>query len=150
MVKNRFKQEPVPCSGYRVIDVNLNRSREALRVCEDVTRFILNDKKLTQAIKGIRHKISAIADEIVNSGIVLIKNRNIKSDIGSKKAFDKIKKTAIQLLFYKNVHRAQESIRSLEEFLKIYNNKFAMDFKGLRFKVYSVEKKAIKKLQDYV
>ena len=45
---------------YRVIDVNLNRSREGLRVCEEVARFILNNKSITARFKALRHDIQRI------------------------------------------------------------------------------------------
>ena len=46
---------------YRVIDANLNRAKEGLRVCEDTVRFILKDKILTKKIKKLRHDITRIA-----------------------------------------------------------------------------------------
>ncbi len=131
----------------RVIDVNLNRSREALRVCEDITRFVLEDKALTVSIKNIRHKISSAANELFDQKIISIKSRNTKTDFGKEYVFDKVNKTGFKSVFYNNAHRAQESIRALEEFSKMGSSNLYKDFKALRFKVYNIEKKAIKKLQ---
>ena len=132
---------------HRAIDANLNRSREALRVCEDITRFVLDDKQLTNALKNIRHKISRI--DVWAYCNTPIHSRNIKSDIGKKISFDKSKPKSIKSLFYNNIHRAQESIRSLEEFSKLVGTKslhMASEFKALRFKIYTIEKRAVKKL----
>ena len=44
-----------PDKLLRIIDANLNRAREGLRVCEDISRFALGDKTATRALKSIRH-----------------------------------------------------------------------------------------------
>jgi len=111
-------------------------------VCEDVTRFVLDDKALTIALKNIRHKIS----EIFTKNI--IESRKSASDIGKKSSFDKSKPKNIKSLFYNNIHRAEESIRSLEEFSKLAAPELSGRFKAFRFKIYSIEKKALKKLND--
>jgi len=42
---------------WRIIDVNLNRSREGLRIIEEFARFGLEDSSLSKEIKNIRHEI---------------------------------------------------------------------------------------------
>ncbi|MCD6231634.1 hypothetical protein J7K28_03260 [Candidatus Aerophobetes bacterium] len=42
---------------YRIIDVNLNRATEDLRVIEDAVRFILNDAHLWEEIRDRRHSL---------------------------------------------------------------------------------------------
>ena len=42
----------------RVVDANLNRTREALRVLEDYARFGLNDRFLTERLKSLRHQLA--------------------------------------------------------------------------------------------
>ena len=39
----------------RIIDANLNRAREGLRVCEDIARFSLQNKGAAKTLKTIRH-----------------------------------------------------------------------------------------------
>ncbi|MES1167068.1 MAG: hypothetical protein ABUL68_03620, partial [Pseudomonadota bacterium] len=39
----------------RVLDVNLNRAREGLRVLEDTARLVWEDKKLFQEFRSLRH-----------------------------------------------------------------------------------------------
>ena len=41
---------------YRVIDANLNRLKEGLRVVEDVRRYGFDDLALAKKIKTLRHK----------------------------------------------------------------------------------------------
>ena len=42
----------------RLIDANLNRAREGIRVIESVARFILNDADLSKSLKAMRHELS--------------------------------------------------------------------------------------------
>jgi len=42
---------------YRLIDVNINRIKESLRLLEDICRFIFNDRVTTTMLKNYRHKI---------------------------------------------------------------------------------------------
>jgi len=42
----------------RMIDANLNRSSEGLRVLEDVARFLLNDAGLSQRLRTLRHDLA--------------------------------------------------------------------------------------------
>jgi len=46
----------------RIIDANTNRLKEGLRVCEDIFRFILNDKNIARQLKEIRHEADALVD----------------------------------------------------------------------------------------
>ncbi len=48
----------VDTTVLRILDANLNRAREALRVMEDYARLGLNDKVLTTAIKASRHALA--------------------------------------------------------------------------------------------
>ncbi len=49
--------------AFRIIDANLNRAREALRVMEEYTRFGLDDAGLTAALKETRHELRGCADD---------------------------------------------------------------------------------------
>jgi hypothetical protein len=41
----------------RVLDANLNRAREGLRVLEDTARFVWEDKKLFAELRELRHAL---------------------------------------------------------------------------------------------
>ena len=68
----------------RLIDANLNRSQEGLRVCEDIARFILNDKTLTRSFKTLRHRVSGLRKKMDLVKISLLKSRDVKGDVGKK------------------------------------------------------------------
>src|SRR5262245_52944153 len=44
----------------RILDANLNRATEGLRVIEDYCRFALDDRHLTQRCKQLRHDLVTI------------------------------------------------------------------------------------------
>ena len=49
--------EAAPGAAWRIIDANLNRIGEGLRLLEDVSRLLLNDTDITQQLKTMRHDI---------------------------------------------------------------------------------------------
>jgi hypothetical protein len=123
----------------RIIDVNINRAKEGLRVCEDITRFILNDTVSTKALKLLRHKIKDIVDVSGINKKLLYKSRDSKDDCGIN--FCALEqRTNWQSIFQANMQRSKEALRVLEEFFKLSKGKTAELFKDLRFKLYSQEK----------
>ena len=129
----------------RIIDANLNRSREGLRVCEDIARFVLNDKKITSSFKSLRHRISSLQKKLEK--IKLFKSRNVQRDIGKKTHYREKQRKNIRDIFGANLERVKESLRVLEEISKLLNKKIAQDFKKIRFKVYEIEKKSSIKME---
>ena len=63
----------MPHQPLRIVDANLNRSTEGLRVLEDVARFVLNDATLSQQLRTIRHNL---ADAGRSLGIILLEERD--------------------------------------------------------------------------
>ena len=131
---------------YRIIDANLNRSREGLRVCEDIARFALDSKVLTGELKSIRHSISAIAKSSAEEFKGLSEARNSEGDILRRSRFEsEMKRLDLADIFAANIERVKESLRVLEEIFKLINVKSSSKFCSLRFKVYEIEKKALRK-----
>ncbi|MDP8211883.1 MAG: thiamine-phosphate pyrophosphorylase [Candidatus Zapsychrus exili] len=129
---------------YRIVDANFNRAKEGLRVCEDICRFLLDEKYLTRELKNLRHKLT---DVILSFNFKeIIQSRNIEGDIGTGSSASEFKRKEIADIFYANTQRVKESIRVLEEFTKLLNKNKAQDLKALRYKFYALEKKAIKKV----
>jgi len=48
---------------YRVLDANVNRTSEGLRVLEDLARFCYNDRLLSKRIKELRHSVRRILQD---------------------------------------------------------------------------------------
>jgi thiamine-phosphate pyrophosphorylase len=130
----------------RIIDANINRAQEGLRVCEEITRFILNNRFLTEALKKIRHRITLLLER-TPARINLIKERYSLKDVGLGIYIkDEFKRTGYQDIFFANMQRVKESIRVLEEFSKLKNIDLAARIKKLRYDIYEIEKKVAQKI----
>lgn len=132
---------------FRILDVNFNRSREGLRVCEEVFRLVIKNKAMTGSLKSARHDISNILKSSPLLQPKLIKARNIKEDFGKKPSNLENDRTDISSLFFANMERSKESLRVLEEMFKLLDVKVAVQFKKIRFKVYAIEKRALPHLE---
>lgn len=131
----------------RIIDANLNRSCEGLRVCEDILRFYLNDKALTGAFKSLRHRLNALSKKVC-SRYDRLSARRAKTDVGRKSTKSEVRRKGFLDIFSANIQRAEESLRVLEEISKLTNENIPSQFKRLRFKLYELDKISTLKLKD--
>lgn len=129
---------------YRILDANLNRATEGARVCEEVARFIINDRRLTAQFKNIRHQFFKLFN--LSAREKFIKKRDSKQDVGRSLLRGELKRNDHQEIFYANMQRVKESMRVLEEFYKLIDVKVAIEFKKIRYQVYEIEKKVTLKL----
>ena len=125
---------------YRIIDANLNRASEGLRVIEDAVRFILDDRSFTEELKELRHSLAKIVEETpVFSREELISSRNSQKDVGAQLAEEK--REEIKEMIRANFKRVEEAERSLEEFGKLLSPLMGERFRKIRFQTYCLEKK---------
>ena len=131
----------------RILDANLNRIGEGLRLLEDVCRFILNDPDLSQQLKDLRHDILP-KDRLVQEK--LIGAREAGDDVGAFLDVDNEgKRTDAVSLVNANAHRVQQSLRVLEEIAKLHDQEFSFDWeelKRVRFTLYELEQRIVLKL----
>lgn len=138
---------------YRVIDANLNRLREGLRVCEEFVRFFSNDKELTKDFKKIRNRVSNIYGSLPGHKRLFFEARDASADVGKVGFIFERKRSRLLDVFWANIQRSKEALRVLEEFTKLKagaNNHSPLlsdEFRKLRFKTYELEKKAYNKLK---
>ena len=126
----------------RIIDANINRAKEGLRVCEDITRFILDNREFSLKLKKIRHRVSELSLYLAPRAR-LFEGRNSIKDVGRFIKADELKRKGVRDIFFANMQRVKESIRVLEEFAKLGNLKAALGFKDIRYKIYDIEKKVL-------
>ncbi|MDR1952478.1 MAG: thiamine-phosphate pyrophosphorylase [Elusimicrobiota bacterium] len=119
----------------RIIDANLNRCREGLRVVEDALRFVLSDEIFYKEIRDIRHETDKILRDKYAELIVC---RDSIDDSG-RKIPETLKKKLPEIIIA-NFKRAQESLRVLEEYGKIFEPEASSKFKEQRYKIYNLEK----------
>lgn len=126
----------------KVIDANFNRCKEGLRVVEDILRFILVDDNLRKTSRRLRHSLDKFAVEILTSAIL---SRNSRKDPGKKCDHLEMKRKDVTSLLYINLQRVKESLRVLEEFFKLTIPRRASEIKKIRYQIYELEKKILKK-----
>jgi len=122
-------------NNLRLIDANLNRLREGIRVVEDIYRYIFNDKATALSLKNLRHqsRISSIYDKLLHS-------RDIQNDVLKKSISSEQTREDLTSILIANFKRAQESARVLEEFGKLIDIETSENFKEIRYKLYHLEK----------
>jgi len=127
----------------RIIDANLNRATEALRVLEEITRFYLDDKKLSEKLKNIRHDISKVADENYEN---LLFSRDTVNDVGIN-IDNPTQRKDILNIFKANIKRLQQSLRTLAEYAQAENMSFQV-FENARYDSYTLEKEMYENLSS--
>jgi len=135
---------------FRIIDANLNRIGEGLRLLEEVARMILNDVNLTQQLKTMRHQILE-TDKRFNQR--LLQARDSEGDVGINLEAPPKKEPELPDILVANSRRVQESLRTIEELAKIPETGLDTEkFKKARFDLYTIERNLLSKLlrQDKV
>jgi len=118
----------------RLIDANLNRLKEGIRVIEDITRYIYDDAALTPQLKALRHKLQ----KAYNPDRLIY--RDIENDIQKETIPSELNRSTIDDLVIANFSRAQESSRVLEESFKLVDATLSELFKSVRYELYALEK----------
>jgi len=117
----------------RLIDANLNRLREGIRVVEDIFRYVYNDKQTALKLKELRHKART------NNYIELLKTRDVKNDVLRTSIKSEQNRADMNSILIANFKRAQESARVLEEFCKLISIEDSENFKYIRYELYNLE-----------
>ncbi len=129
---------------HAAIDANFNRSMEGLRVCEDVCRFVLHDEILSTRAKEYRHVLAELSSLWMK--IDLLSARDIATDpikfVHLEETTQKGNDNPIEVLFLRNIRRAIEAVRSIEECARI-DNKDHGNFQSLRFQLYAFEAEVV-------
>lgn len=119
----------------RILDANLNRATEAARILEEIARFLLDDKDLSEKLKNIRHKINAVQEESYGN---YLEARDTENDVGVEiKNSDS--RIDIENIFKANIKRLQQALRTLAEY-SVDNKDNAALFEKLRYTSYTLEK----------
>ena len=117
----------------RLIDANLNRLREGIRVVEDIFRYVYNDKQTALKLKELRH-LSRLENYIE-----LLETRDVKNDVLRSSIKSEQNRSDLYSILIANFKRAEESSRVLEEFTKLTSIKDSENFKYIRYELYNLE-----------
>ena len=112
----------------QIIDANINRASEGLRVIEEYVRFVAKQKDYTDQLSLLRKKINTLLPQTKE----LLKIRNTDQDMRAKEV--PAKRPDLDHLLTANFKRVQESLRVLEEYTG------NASFNVIRYDVYELEK----------
>lgn len=134
---NKQSEGVLPPQTLRIIDANLNRLREGIRVVEDVCRFNKNSRELSSKLKKLRHlsRLENFYD--------LLDSRDIINDPLKQTTSSESNRESLDNIIISNIKRAQESSRVLEEILKLSRKQDAEKFKNIRYELYNLEKEIL-------
>ena len=122
----------------RIIDANLNRATEGLRVIEEIARFILSDTELSARLKTIRHELQKFFDVEYDN---LLDSRDTLNDVGCN-IINPDKKESLDSIFKANFKRVEEAFRVLNQYASLDDS--------YRYRIYTIEKEMRSKLKlDY-
>ena len=120
---------------WRLLDANGNRAAEGLRVLEDIARFLLDDARLAQRGKDLRHAVrQAIPDRAVLA-------RDTAGDVGTTiTTRDEMVRARPVDLIRANAARATEALRAAEEATKLLGRApAAAALESTRYATYQLE-----------
>src|SRR4030043_2331736 len=135
-----------------MIDANLNRSSEGLRVLEDVARFLLNDAELSRRLRTLRHDLARQTESL---SVGLLSQRDSEHDVGRLRPKHKGQTTEVTSLqglldlVTANAKRAEESLRVIEELAKLPEMNSMLNsasFEQTRFALYTLERDLISRI----
>lgn len=122
--------------AQRIVDANLNRASEGLRVVEDIFRYALNDAPVQQRLKDMRHRL---AFEFEHRP--LIAARDAVGDVGfASKGMLEERRSSLEDIVRSNMKRVQEALRVLEEIMKLESPEKAGRMKAMRYECYGIER----------
>ncbi len=123
---------------FRILDANVNRAREALRVLEDIARFHHGDAALTASLKDARHALDREARPHAKS---FVQARDPDSDVGRDGDVRVTAPRPLGEVAQANLKRAEEALRTIEEISKGRFARMSRVAHRLRYALYSIEKK---------
>jgi thiamine-phosphate pyrophosphorylase len=132
-------------STLRILDANLNRAREALRVVEDYARFALDDDRICAELKDLRHQL---ADATAGLAAEAVLHRDTPGDVGTdNKVRDELVRDGAGEVVTAAGKRLGEAMRTIEEYLKTIDPAAAATVELIRYRFYDVEMRIARTLR---
>jgi len=119
---------------YQIIDANLDRAREGLRVLEDWARFGLGGNDFVKRIKNFRQILGKHHLEIYKQ------SRNfIEDECKGLTHQEQSERKAPDQIISSNAARVQEALRVIEEFSRLQNHELSKLASEMRYEIYTLE-----------
>jgi thiamine-phosphate pyrophosphorylase len=127
-----------PTAVYRILDANLDRAREGLRILEDWCRFGLNRADLTDAFKDLRQSLAQWHTPDLRQA------RDTPGDPGITLTHpQEATRTDLSHVLRANFCRVEEALRVLEEYSKLDRPAMAAACKAMRYRVYTLDSEVL-------
>ena len=118
----------------QIIDANLDRAREGLRVLEDWARFALGRKDLVKRCKNFRQTLGKYHLKIYKE------SRNfINDECKGLSHPEQLKRNNSSSIICANASRVQEALRVIEEFSRDHNQNLSRISSEIRYEIYNLE-----------
>jgi len=124
---------------FRLIDANLNRLKEGIRVIEDINRYLYDNKTISSKLKELRHLAK------IENYLKILPYRDIQNDVLKASTETEMIRENITSLLLANYKRTQEASRVLEEAFKLLDPLKSEDFKTIRYELYALEQENLSK-----
>ncbi len=130
---------PEDIGVLRILDAAANRASEALRVVDDYARFVLDDRHLTEQFKALRHGLAAAMSRIETDSLLAAREtlRDVGTEVSNESEYQRQDADAVVVA---NIHRAQEALRTLEEYGKVIDSSLGGAFEALRYQSYTLQR----------
>lgn len=126
----------------RILDANLNRAREALRVMEDYVRFVLDDPAGCAVLKQLRHDLRECVRHVSLED--LLGARDTPGDVGTGISTESERhRTDARDACVASAKRLSEALRTIEEYAKTFDAGLSAAMESLRYRAYEVEQRVI-------
>jgi len=119
---------------YQIIDANLDRAREGLRVLEDWARFGLGKEKYVEKIKNFRQILGKYHLEVYKQS-----RNHIEDKCKGLTHHEQINRKTSEQIISSNSARVQEALRVIEEFSRLQNNELSKIASEIRYEIYTIE-----------
>ena len=133
-----------PSRLLRVLDANINRAHEGLRVCEDVARFYFEALPSYRRLRRLRHAFDRQVRRLPVPLDALVDARDSRQDPGRRAGFAAVR--SAEHLLVMNLQRTKEAFRVVEETARLLAPRRSPDFQTLRFTLYDVERSLVLEL----
>lgn len=126
-------------AALRILDANLNRATEGLRVVEDYCRFALDDQHLARRCKAIRHDLVTALSFIATPALAAAREaqHDVGAEISTPQEGDRQSLAQVAAASWQ---RVQQALRVIDECAKLLAPDSAAAIERLRYQTYTLAK----------
>ena len=133
-MKNSNLEDAEDLRIFQIIDANLDRAREGLRVLEDWARFGLGENDFVVKIKNFRQILGKNHLEVYKQS-----RNHIEDQCKGLTHQEQIKRRSPEQIISSNSGRIQEALRVIEEFSRLHNHELSKIASEIRYEIYTLE-----------